>query len=868
MVGTCDIPDWCYAETFGHLGKSMFSEHLAVFHSKSPISHISKYARALKEKGTEVKVLVFPEDNHATDRPQSDFESFLNIGLLPVCLQMENSGASPFKDTPDGLGAISEEEYFSQSTLLKKFTEIPTIEKAWTLKSNNGGSQVMFSISQPNLLENKKRKYTSFSHISKEKDGSVQFHWDAFPIEMGSASLMVPSPSGSKLLVVRNAENDFPTHFEIWSSSQVEREFHVPSSIHGYVYSEGWFEGISWNSDETLIAYVAEEPVSAKPTFTCFGDEKGNCPDKDCTSWKGQGDWEESWGEAYAGKRLPKLFVININSGEVRAVDGIEKSMSVGQVIWAPSVKDSLQYLVFVGWPSGTRKLGIKYCTNRPCSLYAVRAPCFRYEPCQSRTDANLSAVLTESISSAFFPCFSPNGNFLVFLSSKSAVDSGAHNATDSLHRIDWSIDAEPRLHSKIVDVVPVVTCAEDGSVPGLYCSNILGNPWLSDGHTMILSSAWGSTLVILTVDVSSRDVSRISPSTSEFSWDVLTLDGDNIIAVCSSPVDVPEIKYGYLVGNASDNTKWNWLDISSPITKCSEKVRSLLSSKEFSIMSIRVRDVSENLMKGASKPYEAIFASSKSRKHDACDPLIVVLHGGPHCVSLSSFSKSSAFLCSLGFSLLIVSYRGSLGFGEEAVQSLPGKAGSQDISFKFFSIVSRPRDVNDVLAAIDHVIDMGFADPSKIAAVGISHGGFLTTHLIGQAPDKFAAAAARNPVCNFALMVGTTDIPDWCYYEAFGNEAKSNYTAAPSAEHLALFYDKSPISHVSKVKAPTLMILGAKDLRVPITDGLQYARALKENGVEVKVMMFADDIHELDRPRTDFESFLNIGVWFKKHCS
>lgn len=176
------------------------------------------------------------------------------------------------------------------------------------------------------------------------------------------------------------------------------------------------FEGISWNSDETLIAYIAEDPVFAKPTFTYYGYEKGNCPYKDSNSWKGQGDWEEGWGEAYDGKRLPKPFVLSINrlilslmsclsssgkllsckfdvvtvkwtlcSGEVRAVDGIEKSLSVGQVIWAPSAKDSLQCLVFVGWPSGNRKFGIKYCTNRPCSLYVVRAPCFRYEPCQSR---------------------------------------------------------------------------------------------------------------------------------------------------------------------------------------------------------------------------------------------------------------------------------------------------------------------------------------------------------------------------------------------------------------------------------------------------------------------------------------------------
>ena len=32
------------------------------------------------------------------------------------------------------------------------------------------------------------------------------------------------------------------------------------------------------------------------------------------------------------------------------------------------------------------------------------------------------------------------------------------------------------------------------------------------------------------------------------------------------------------------------------------------------------------------------------------------------------------------------------------------------------------------------------------------------------QAPEKFVVAAVRNPVCNFALMFGTTDIPNWCY--------------------------------------------------------------------------------------------------------
>ncbi|CAL8989795.1 unnamed protein product [Prunus brigantina] len=550
---------------------------------------------------------------------------------------------------------------------------------------------------------------------------------------------------------------------------------------------------------------------------------------------------------------------MNINSGDTQAVKGIEKSLSVGQVVWAPLVRGSHQYLVFVGWSEGTRKLGIKYCFNRPCALYVVRAPNFESkadgpELKDSSTEDSPVVNLTQSITSALYPQFSPDGKFLLFLSARSAVDSGVHSATDSLHIIDWPMDGVLSSSTKIVDVIPVVMCAEDGYFPGLYCSSFLSNPWLSDGCTMILSSVWGSCQVILSVNVLSGEVLRISPTESNFSWNVLTLDGDNIIAVSSSPVDVPHIKYGYLVDKESKDTAWSWLNVSRPTNACSDKVESLLSSLQFSILKIPIRDVSYSLTKGATKPFEAIFVSSKTKRSDPCDPLIVFLHGGPHIVSLSSFSKSLAFLSSIGFNLLIVNYRGSLGFGEEALQSLPGNIGSQD--------------VNDVLVAIDHVIDMGLASPSKIAVLGGSHGGFLTTHLIGQAPDKFAAAATRNPACNLALVVGTTDIPDWCYVEAYGSEGKNTFTEAPSAEHLTLFHRKSPISHSSKVKTPTLFLLGAQDVRLPIFTGLQYARALKEKGVPVKVIVFPNDTHAIERPQSDFESFLNIGVWFKKYLS
>ncbi|KAJ0981572.1 hypothetical protein J5N97_009827 [Dioscorea zingiberensis] len=797
-------------------------------------------------------------------------------GILSVSSAMQEPSAVSLKDMQLGQDAADVEAYATQSKLLQEFASISSIEKAWIFNSESGSvSHAMFSVGQPNLLANKKRTLFLSSHISKISEYSVDFQWSPFPVEMIGVSKVVPSPSASKLLIIRNKENDSPVQVEIWCKSQLEKEIQISQSVHGQIYTDGWFEGISWNREETHIAYVAEEPPSLKPVFTDSGYKKDGSSDKDFTSWKGQGDWEEDWGETYSRKRKPTLFVLDINSGEVRTVEGIPKSLSAGQVVWAPSSSmDHPKYLVFVGWLTDygsyktSRKLGIKYCYNRPCALYAVKSPfqgtiVDKLPETINKEEGFGSLVhLTQGISSAFCPRFSPDGKAIVFLSSKSAVDSGAHSATDSLHKIDWPADGKPHASTTIYDVVPVVMCPEDDCFPGLYAANLIDSPWLSDGCTLIVSSVWRSTQVILAVNVKSCTLSRITPADSSYSWNFLALDGDNILALSSSLIDPPQVKYGYH-RRQEQELAWDWLDVPSPLQGHSDKIRSLLSSHRVSILKIPVSDNSESLSKGAKKPFEAIFVSCTSSgcedsskeglKDGASNPLILVLHGGPHAVSLSSYSKSLAFLSSLGYNLLVVNYRGSLGFGEEALQSLPGKIGCQD--------------VNDVLVALDFVCEKGLADTSKVAVLGGSHGGFLTTHLIGQAPHRFLVAAARNPVCNIALMVGTTDIPDWCYFESYGKEGKNFFSDSPSAEELKLFYNKSPISHLSKVKAPLLFLLGAQDLRVPVSNGLQYARALKERGGKVKVIVFPDDVHAIERPQSDFESFLNIGVWFNKYC-
>ncbi|XP_008643617.1 acylamino-acid-releasing enzyme 2-like isoform X6 [Zea mays] len=650
------------------------------------------------------------------------------------------------------MDAMAPEEYASQSKLLQEFTNVPSIDSASILKTNDEDrSRAMFSISQPDLLANTNRKYVLYSHITTRAGTgttSPDFQWSPFPTETTGVSATVPSPSGSKLLVVRNGERGCPTKLEIVCQSHVEKEIHVAGSVHGPLYTDEWFHGVSWNQEETLVAYVAEAPATPRPAFNRSGyTREEGCSEGDCSAWKGQGVWEEDWGETYSKKGRPSLFVLDIPRGEVVAAKGVPTSLSVGQVVWAPeSPGGRHKYLVFVGWSerngffqNTARKLGIKYCSNRPCALYAAPCPIQGPEPPgnppattsdgKSGSGGAVARNLTPGFSSALFPRFSRDGRLLVFLSSKQAVDSGAHNATDSLHVINWPSDWKMDEQLDVTQVVPVVMCPEDddgGCFPGLYCSSVLPDPWLSDGRTVILTSSWRSAEVILSVDVLSGKVARITPEDSCYSWRALALDGTNVLAVSSSPIDPPSISYGRRLAVTpaeGEARRWTWDEVTSPFMASNSKVKSLLLHHSVSILKIPVPSPSADLSDGGKLPLEAIFVSC-SCKGSSRSPTVVVLHGGPHSVSVSSYSKSSAFLASLGFNLLVVNYRGTPGYGEEALQSLPGKVGSQ------------------------------------------------------------------------------------------------------------------------------------------------YARSLIERGGDVKIMMFPEDIHEINLPRSDFESFLNIGVWFKKHLN
>lgn len=216
--------------------------------------------------------------------------------------------------------------------------------------------------------------------------------------------------------------------------------------------------------------------------------------------------------------------------------------------------------------------------------------------------------------------------------------------------------------------------------------------------------------------------------------------------------------------------------------------------------------------------------------------PLVLYIHGGPRSASKLAFASRAQLLAAQGWVVFEPNYRGSDNLGNAFQAAIWNDAGRGP--------------GRDVMAGVAALEARGFIDTARLAVSGWSYGGYMTTWLLGNYPDRWKAAVSGAAVTDWLDQYDYSDA-NVRRGAAFGG---SPYT---DQKRLEAYREQSPIYYASKIKAPTLILSDTGDYRVPITQSFQLYHVLADNGVTTQFIAYpvtghspTDPVHQRDIDR------------------
>ena len=168
---------------------------------------------------------------------------------------------------------------------------------------------------------------------------------------------------------------------------------------------------------------------------------------------------------------------------------------------------------------------------------------------------------------------------------------------------------------------------------------------------------------------------------------------------------------------------------------------------------------------------------------------------------------------------MLLLNPRASDGYGEAFYTAAVGAWGVAD--------------AKDFLEPIEELVAEGIADPARLAVTGYSYGGYMTCYLTSR-DSRFAAAVAGGAVSDLTSMAGTSDaareLSDW----EWGADSPRGRDFSAS----------DPMTRVTDVTTPTLLLHGDADIRCPVGQAEEWHVALRELGVDTQLVRYPGASH------------------------
>lgn len=113
--------------------------------------------------------------------------------------------------------------------------------------------------------------------------------------------------------------------------------------------------------------------------------------------------------------------------------------------------------------------------------------------------------------------------------------------------------------------------------------------------------------------------------------------------------------------------------------------------------------------------------------------------------------------------------------------------------------------------------------------------------------------------------MHDLTDITDWTFYEGTGEWPQ--FDRVLTNEEREKMFKSSPIAHVDAIKAPYLLLIGEKDLRV-VPHYRGFIRTLQAKNNVAKVLSYPESNHPLIEVEVEADFTLNMIKWFEEHAA
>ncbi len=214
--------------------------------------------------------------------------------------------------------------------------------------------------------------------------------------------------------------------------------------------------------------------------------------------------------------------------------------------------------------------------------------------------------------------------------------------------------------------------------------------------------------------------------------------------------------------------------------------------------------------------------------------PVIVRVYGGPTAQAVRNDWPGigmDQLLAANGYVVWQLDNRGSAGRGHVFEDAVYRKLGGVEVT--------------DQRKGVQHLVEMGIADPERIGVTGWSYGGYMTLRCLLLAGDMFKAGVAGAPVT------------DWRNYDTIYTE---RYMGLPS-QNKSGYAQASNVAAAGNLQGKLLIQHNLEDDNVLFQNTMQFINALDQHGRPYLMQLYGQKTHGVtgDQRRLLYQSALDF---------